>query len=142
MPRAYASLTLSDAQRMTEAAEAAASRLGVPYCIAVVDAGGHLLTFIRQDGALIGCVDLAINKAHTARLFDKATDSLAQLAQPSADLYGIQHSNGGKVVVFGGGLPVRRDGVVIGAVGASAGTIAQDIAVAEAALATIEETQP
>ncbi len=105
--------------------------------VAVVDAGGHMLAFARQDGALIGCIDLATNKARTARLFDKRTEDLNRLAQPGADLYRIELSNAGDVVVIGGGVPVVQDGVVIGAVGASAGTVAQDIAIAEAALAAM-----
>lgn len=113
----------------------AVSETGVPYCVAVVDAGGHLLAFARQDGALIGCIDLAISKARNARLFAKRTEELNRLAQPGADLYGIEHSNGGQVNVIGGGAPVVQDGAVIGAVGASAGTVSQDISVAEAALA-------
>src|SRR6516162_2239533 len=125
MPRTYASLTLEDAKQMLSAAEAKAASFGVPYCIAVVDAGGHLVAFLRQDGALIGSIDLAIDKAATARIFDKTTSDLATLAQA------------GKVVIFGGGVPVVLDGTIVGAVGASAGTVEQDIAVAEAAIAAL-----
>jgi uncharacterized protein GlcG (DUF336 family) len=134
MPRSYTSLTLDDATRMLRAGEAAAARFGVAYNIAVVDAGGHLVAFSRQDGALIGSIDLAIGKAVTARIFDKPTSLLAELAQPGAALFGIQETNSGRVVIFGGGIPVMSDGIIVGAVGASAGTIAQDIAVAEAAV--------
>ncbi len=137
MPHLYATLTLSDAKQMLMAGEAAAARTGIPYNIAVVDAGGHLLAFVRQDGALIGSIDLAIGKARTARLFDKTTSDLAKLAQPDAPLFGIEQSNEGQVVIFGGGLPVRIDGAIVGAVGASAGSVEQDIAVAEAAAASI-----
>jgi hypothetical protein len=63
-------------------------RFWVPSCIAVVDAGGNLLAFTRQDGALIGCIDLAINKARTARLFDKATGDLGRMTQPGAGCTG------------------------------------------------------
>lgn len=138
MPRTIESLTLADAKRMIAAAETTADALGIPYNVAVVDAGGHLVAFSRQDGALIGSIDLAIKKAYTARLFDNATSALAPLAQPSAPLYGIQHSNRGNVVIFGGGIPISRDDVIIGAVGASAGTVEQDVAVAEAAIRAIE----
>jgi uncharacterized protein GlcG (DUF336 family) len=122
---------------MLSAAEAKATSLGIPYCIAVVDAGGHLVAFLRQDGALIGSVDLAIDKATTARIFDKRTSDLATLAQSGAPLFGIQESNAGKVVIFGGGAPVVLDGTIVGAVGASAGTVEQDIAVAEAAITAL-----
>jgi uncharacterized protein GlcG (DUF336 family) len=138
MPRSYTSLTLDDAKRMLQASEAAATRIGLPYNIAVVDAGGHLIAFVRQDGALIGSIDLAICKARTARLFDKTTAKLAHLAQPNGPLFGIAQSNEGKVVIFGGGLPVRIAGCIVGAVGASAGSVEQDEDVAQAALDAIE----
>jgi len=102
----------------------------------VVDAGGHLVAFVRQDGALIGSIDLAVNKAATARIFDKTTSDLATLAQSGKPLFGIQESNAGKVVIFGGGVPVVLDGTIVG-VGASAGTVEQDIEVAEAAIAAL-----
>ena len=137
MPRTYTSLTLEDAKRMLSAAEAKAASFGIAYNIAIVDAGGHLVAFLRQDGALIGSIDLAIDKAVTARMFDKATSDLARLAQPGKPLFGIQESNAGKVVIFSGGIPIISSGNIIGAVGASAGTVEQDIAVAEAALAAL-----
>src|SRR5262249_54380630 len=127
--------------RMLLAAEAKAANLRIAYNIAVVDAGGHLIAFVRQDGALIGSIDLAaIDKAVTARIFDKTTSDLANLAQPGRALFGIQESNAGKVVIFGGGMPVIFDGNIVGAVGTSAGTAEQDIAVAEAAIAALGRT--
>ena len=140
MPRTYNTITLEDAKRMLSAAEAKAASLGIPYNIAVVDAGGRLVAFVRQDGALIGSIDLAIDKAVTARIFDKTTSDLASLAQPGRALFGIQESNAGKVVIFGGGIPVMFDGSIVGAVGTSAGTVEQDIAVAEAAIAALGRT--
>ena len=137
MPRSYETITLQDAKRMLAAAEAKADSIGVAYNIAIVDAGGHLVAFLRQDGALIGSIDLAIDKAVTARLFDLATSDLATLAQSGKPLFGIQESNAGKVVIFAGGIPVKVNGNTIGAVGASAGTIEQDIAVAAAAAAAL-----
>ena len=98
MPQTYTSLTLEDAKQLLAAADAKAASLGITYCVAVVDVGGHLLAFLRQDGALIGTVDLAINKAVTAIIFDKTTSDLATLAQSGRPLFGIQESNAGKVV--------------------------------------------
>src|SRR5262245_17183249 len=142
MPRTFASLTLEAAKQMVSAAEAKAASDGLPYCVAVVDAGGHLVAFLRQDGALIGSVDLAIDKAATARIFEKTTSELAALAQSGKPLFGIQESNAGKVVIFGGGVPVVLDDTIVGAVGASAGTVEQDIAVAEAAIAALDHVAP
>ena len=140
MPAHYPSLTLEEAKRMLAAAEAKARNLGVPYNLAVVDSGGHLLAFLRQDGALIGSIELAINKAVTARIFDKTTAYLSSLAQPGQPLFGIHQSHSGKVVIFGGGIPVVIAGNIVGAVGTSAGTVEQDIAVAEAAIAALAPT--
>jgi len=140
MPRSSYSLTLSEAKRIVAAGEAKAVSIGVAYNIAVVDNGGALITFVRQDDALIGSIDLAIGKAKTARMFDKRTSDLAAMAQPGAPLFGIEQSNGGKVVIFGGGLPVKIDGQIVGAVGTSAGSVEQDIAVAEAAAAAISQS--
>jgi uncharacterized protein GlcG (DUF336 family) len=139
MPRVLCTLTLSDAKRMLRAGEAKAASIGIPYNIAVVDAGGALIAFTRQDGALEGSIELAIGKAKTARMFDKTTDYLAQLAQPGAPLFGIAQSHGGNVVIFGGGLPVRFEDQIVGAVGTSAGSVEQDIAVAEAAAAALSQ---
>jgi uncharacterized protein GlcG (DUF336 family) len=137
MPRPYETISLAEAKRMLSAAEAKAASLGIPYNIAVVDAGGHLVAFVRQDGALIGSIDLAIDKAMTARLFEKKTSELATLAQSGKPLFGIQESNSGKVVIFGGGVPIMSGGNVIGAVGTSAGTVEQDIEVAQTAVAAL-----
>ena len=134
MPRSYTTLMLDDAKRMLAAAEVKAESFGIAYNIAVVDAGGHLLAFVRQGGALIGSIDHAIDKAATARIFDKATFDLARMSQPGAPLYGIQETNVGKV---GGGIPVTLNGSIVGAVGASAGTVEQDVAVADAAIAAL-----
>ena len=95
MPCSRTTLTLSDAKRMLEAGEAEAASFGIAYNIAVVDHGGALVAFSRQDGALIGSIDLAIGKAITARLFDKTTAYLSELAQPGAPLFGIGQSNAG-----------------------------------------------
>jgi len=124
---------------MLAAGDAEAVSLGIAYNIAVVDAGGALIAFTRQDGALIGSIDPAIGKAVTARLFDKRTADIAEMAQPGAPLYGIGQSNGGRAVIFGGGLSIRIGGAVVGAVGASAGTIEQDVAVAEATAAAVAD---
>ena len=137
MPKEYVTVTLADAKRMLSAAEIKAASLGIAYNIAIVDAGGHLVAFVRQDGALIGSIDLAIDKAMTARFFDKTTSELAALAQSGQPLFGIQESNAGKVVIFGGGVPIVSEGAIVGAVGTSAGTVEQDIEVAEAAIAAL-----
>lgn len=129
--------TLDDAKQMLDAAERKATELCIAYNIAVVDATGHLVAFVRQDGALLGCIDLAINKAFTAAIFQRRTSEFAQLAQSGAPLFGIQESISGKVVIFGGGVPIIIGTQLVGAVGASAGSVEQDVAVAEAAISAL-----
>lgn len=131
----FQSVSLDDARRLIAAGEAKAREIGSPSNIAVADAAGNLVAHVRMDGAWIGSIDVSINKAFTARAFDVATKDLADFAQPGHPFYGIQTSNHGRIMVFAGGIPVRRDGQIVGAVGVSGGTGEQDQTVAEAAVA-------
>jgi uncharacterized protein GlcG (DUF336 family) len=126
-------VSLEDARRVIAAGEECARDIGQPQNIAVVDAGGNLVSHIRMDGAWIGSVDVAINKAFTARAFDLPTADLAENSQPGGQFYGIQESNKGRIMIFAGGIPLKRDGEVVGAVGVSGGDGEQDTKVAEAA---------
>jgi uncharacterized protein GlcG (DUF336 family) len=134
MPHQIPSLTLADARHLIAAGEKQARDLGIPYNIAVVDAGGGLIAHVRMDGAWLGSVDIAINKAWTARAFDMATDDLAKVAQSGYPLSGFDSPNHEKVVIFGGGVPVKVGDAVVGALGTSGGTEDQDLTVAKAAI--------
>jgi uncharacterized protein GlcG (DUF336 family) len=138
MPASYETLTLADARSLIAAAEAKAEQIGVPYNIAVVDAGGNLVAHVRMDGAWLGSIDIAIHKAFTARAFDMTTEDLADMAQSGKPLFGINSTNHERVVIFGGGAPVMRGDRVIGAIGASGGTVDQDVEVVEAAARALE----
>ncbi len=129
----HQSVGLEEARQVIAAGEKKAQDNGQPSNIAVVDAGGNLVAHVRMDGAWIGSVDIAINKAFTARAFDTATAQLADMSQPGEPFFGIQQSNDNRVMIFAGGLPLQVDGQVVGAVGVSGGTGDQDQAVAEAA---------
>lgn len=100
--------------------------------IAVVDAGGNLVAHVRMDKAWFGSVDISIKKAWTARAFDVATKDLGGLSQSGDQFFGIHASNDGKVMIFAGGVPLKRDGEVLGGLGVSGGLGKQDQAVAEA----------
>jgi uncharacterized protein GlcG (DUF336 family) len=128
-------ITLADARRVIEAAEQKATEIAQPMNVAVVDAGGNLVAHVRMDGAWMGSVDISIKKAWTARAFDVSTKELSKLAQPGKDFYGIHASNDGRVMIFAGGIPLKRDGQVLGAIGVSGGMGAQDQEVAEAGAA-------
>jgi uncharacterized protein GlcG (DUF336 family) len=125
-------VTLSDARRVIAAAEEKAADIGQPMNIAVVDAGGNLVSHVRMDGAWMGSIDISINKAWTSRAFDISTRDLSSVSQPGEDFYGIHVSNNGRVMIFAGGIPLKRDGKVVGAVGVSGGSGEQDQTVAEA----------
>jgi uncharacterized protein GlcG (DUF336 family) len=136
--RPDASVTLSAAQAVVDAARARADEIGVPMNIAVVDAGNNLVAFARMDGAWLGSIDIAQNKAYTARAFDMPTRDLAPLAQPGGSLYGIEASNDGRLIVFAGGIPLLADGRVVGAVGVSGGSVEQDHDVAQAGVGAFD----
>lgn len=125
-------LTLEEAKAVVAAAEAKANEIGVPMNIAVVDVGGNLVAFERMDNAWLGSINIAINKAYTAVAFDMTTEDLGAASQPEQSLFGIHATNNGRLVIFGGGIPLRKDGVLVGAIGVSGGAVSQDIAVAQA----------
>jgi uncharacterized protein GlcG (DUF336 family) len=139
MPRQVTTLTLSDARRMIQAGEKKAAELEIPYNIAVVDSGGDLISHVRMDGAWLGSIDISINKAFTARAFDMSTDDLSKASQSGESLFGINTTNDDRIVIFGGGMPVKVDSAVIGAVGASGGSVENDIKVVQAAVAAFSK---
>ncbi len=132
MSTTHESLDINDARRIIAAATKKAEAIGQPMNIAVVCAGGHLLAFERMPDAWLGSVDIAIKKAFTSRAFNIETKALADLSQSGDQFFGIHASNDGKIMIFAGGVPVKKGGVVIGAVGVSGGLGKQDHAVAEA----------
>src|ERR1044072_6779171 len=119
-------VTLSDARRVIAAAEKKAGEIGQPMNIAVADEGGNLVSHVRMDGAWIGSIDISINKAFTSRAFDITTKDLADNSQSGDQFFGIHVSNRGGVMIFAGGIPLKRDGQVVGAIGVSGGSGEQD----------------
>src|ERR1700720_1321550 len=130
-------LTMDKALLIIEGAIEKAKKIGPPMNIAIVDAGANLMAFMRMDGAWLGSIDVAINKAFTARAFDITTLELGRNSQPGDQFFGIHASNHGRVMIFAGGIPIRVNGQIVGAVGVSGGSGEQDRAVAEAAVAVL-----
>ncbi|MEF0942978.1 GlcG/HbpS family heme-binding protein [Rhizobium sp. BR 362] len=130
-------ITIDEARKVIAAGEARAREIGVPANIAVLDAGAHLKAFSRMDGALLGSIDIALNKARTAVLFSMRTEAIGEFCKPGGTSFGLEQTNGG-LVVFAGGIPVM-DGknILIGAVGVSGGAVAQDLEIAQAAAAAL-----
>ncbi len=136
-PRMAQELTLEQARQAIAAAEKKAGEIGQPMNIAVVDEGGNLLAFARMSEAWLGSIDIAQNKAFTSRAFNIATRDLGDNSQPGQQFFGIHASNGGRIMIFAGGLPLKQGGKVVGAIGVSGGSGAQDQEVAEAGAAAV-----
>ena len=128
-------ITLSDAMKVISAAQKKATAIGQPMNVAVADGGGNLVAHVRMDGAWIGSIDISLKKAYTSRAFDIATKDLATHSQSGGQFFGIHASNNGKIMIFAGGVPLKRNGKVVGSIGVSGGSGDQDHAVAEAGAA-------
>lgn len=130
-----------DAQLVIDAACRKAQEMGVPQNIAVVDGAGHLVAFRRMDGAKFIAIEIALNKAFTAAGARKATADIASAAQPGAPGYGVNTQHQGRFTTLAGGLPLTlpATGEVVGGIGVSSGSTAQDAEVAEAGLQAFVE---
>ena len=126
--KAPSSMDLRLAKALIDRIEHKASQMGVRAVIAVSDAAGRPVAVHVMDGAYMGSFDIALNKTYTSSAFRMSTAKLGELAVPGGSLYGIQFTNQGKVVIFGGGEPLMWNGEMIGAVGVSGGTAEQDTA--------------
>ncbi|MBB4932347.1 uncharacterized protein GlcG (DUF336 family) [Lipingzhangella halophila] len=127
-----AEITLSQARAVVDAAARRSQELGTLMDIAVVDTGGNLKAFVREDGAWLGSIDISIKKARTARFFNMESGEIGKLSQPGGPLYNIEVTNDG-LVSFPGGIPLRNsDGAIVGAVGVSGSTVENDHDVADA----------
>lgn len=131
-------ITLAQSQKILAAALKKAEEIKVPMNIAIVDAGGNLKAFFRQEDAFIGSIDISIKKAVTARYFNMTTRTLGSLSQVGQPLYGIEVSNDG-LVLFAGGVPlIDENNVIIGAIGVSGGSVDEDESVAMAGAAVVK----
>ena len=122
-------MTLAKAERLADAVMAEAKRIGVRAVVCVSDAAGHPKLVKCMDDAYIASYDVAVNKAFTVVALKMSTMTLKPLAQPGQSLYGIQFTNGGKIVIFGGGDPLTDGkGSIVGGLGVSGGSEEQDAA--------------
>ncbi len=124
-------ITLDSALALAEKIKAKAQQQGISVAVAVNDGGARPVLCECMDGALIAAYDVAVNKAFTSAALKMSTAQLKKLAQPNAPLYGIQYTNDGKIVIFGGGEPLlSKSGALLGGLGVSGGTEEQDTALA------------
>jgi uncharacterized protein GlcG (DUF336 family) len=127
-------LDQADARVLIEGAVARAIEIGVPMCIAFTDESGNLLAFERMDGGKVSSITLAQDKSFTASAARKATHEYNAACVPGNLVFGIHTALGGRLCVVGGGLPVMVDGEVVGGIGLSSGTPAQDMDCAQAGI--------
>ena len=125
-------INLDTALKIIEAVKEKAIKIDVPMVIAVVDSGGNLVAQHRMDGALLVSIEISLNKAYTAVAVKMPTHELSRAAQPGQPLFGIHNTQGGRIIIFGGGFPLQRDGEIIGAIGVSGGSVEEDIQCATA----------
>lgn len=131
-------ISLDSAKQMLNAAEDRAETLDVRMNLAVTNREGNLVAFRRMDGAKLVATNIAQNKAYTAAAVKKPTHKLKESAEPGGDVYGLETTDRGRIIVFGGGFPIERDGDIVGAVGVSGGDVSEDMEVARAALDTFD----
>ncbi len=124
-------MTLAAAKELISAVEKKAAEMGVKAVVAVSDAGGNVVAVECMDDAYIASYDIAVNKAFTVVSLKMPTKKLAELAAPGGSLYGIQFTNNGRIVIFGGGEPLMKEGKVMGGLGVSGGTAEQDTLLGE-----------
>jgi len=132
-------MNLDLALQLMAAARKKSEEIGVPMVIAVVDPGGNLVAEQRMDQALLVSIDIALNKAYTAVAIKIPTHELAPLSQPGQPLFGIHNADGGRIVIFGGGFPLKQGGEIIGGIGVSGGSVEEDIQCATAATERFKE---
>ena len=133
--RTKLSIDIESAEAVIAVATAYAEKMGVPQNIAIVDESGHLVAFRRMDDAKFFSIEIAITKAFAASGARKATKEIGPATQPGAPGYGAQALLGGRFTTLPGGIPLVVKGAVVGAIGISGGSTAEDQEVAEAAVA-------
>ncbi|MEU5434026.1 heme-binding protein [Streptomyces sp. NPDC020719] len=125
-PAAVAPLTTRDAEALVEAARAAAEDAAVPVAVTVLDAGGHLLAFRRDDRAVLIAGETSTRKAYTALQLNAATADLVDAVQPGGLFHTLPTALDRPLLFIAGGVPVHRDGRLIGAIGVGGGAPEQD----------------
>ena len=119
-------MTLSLAKKLAKAVEDKAEEMGLRIVVSISDAGARPVLTECMDDAYIASYDVAFNKAYTVVALKMPTITLKGLSQPGESLYGIQFTNGGKIVIFGGGDPLKIGDKIVGGLGVSGGTEEQD----------------
>ncbi|MFF8474784.1 heme-binding protein [Streptomyces sp. NPDC015414] len=132
-----APLTIEDAELLVATARRAADEAGVTVSVTVLDAGGHLLAFRRDDRAVLISGETSTRKAYTALQLNAATADLVDAVQPGGPFHTLPTALDRPLLFIAGGVPVHRDGRLIGAIGVGGGAPEQDHGFAAAAVAAL-----
>lgn len=135
------SVTLEEAEAIIKAIHKKAEELDIKVIAAVVDESGHTVCVSRMDGAPWGSISVAENKAYTSAAWGGSTAGMTDECKPEGSLYSIHFSNGGRLITFGGGEPLYRNGKLVGAVGVSGGTVDEDVQCAQAGVAAFKSQE-
>ena len=133
------SIQLDTARELIDAAESRAEAIDTPMVITVANSEGNLVAQHRMDDAWLASVSISRNKAYTAAALKTPTHELAEPSEPGNSLYGLQTTDEGRIVIFGGGYPLERDGNIVGTIGVSGGAVSEDREVAEAGVERWQE---
>ena len=125
-PSQQGSITLSQAKRLITKVEDKAREIGVNAVVAVSNTAARPVAIECMDDSFIASYDVALNKAYTVVALKMSTIKLKSMTNPGDSLYGIQFTNQGQIVIFGGGDPLIYNGKIIGGLGVSGGTEEQD----------------
>jgi uncharacterized protein GlcG (DUF336 family) len=132
-------ISLETAKDVIAATEQKAKEIENPMVITIANSEGNLIAQHRMDDAWLASVNISRNKAYTSAALEMATEELAEPSEPGESLYGLQTTDDDRIVVFGGGYPLTKDGEVVGALGVSGGQVAQDMEVAQAGVEAFDE---
>ena len=132
-------ISLETAKDVIAATEQKAKEIENPMVITIANSEGNLIAQHRMDDAWLASVNISRNKAYTSAALEMATEELAEPSEPGESLYGLQTTDDDRIVVFGGGYPLTKDGEVVGAIGVSGGQVAQDMEVAQAGVEAFDE---
>lgn len=125
-------IDLMNAKKAIEQGENKAKSIGVPMVITIVNEEGNLIASHRMDNAILASIDISQNKAWTSVAFKMPTAKLSENSRDNGELFGVNTTNNGRIVLFGGGIPIYANDNLVGAVGVSGGSVKQDIEVADA----------
>ncbi|MDX6361184.1 MAG: hypothetical protein QOC85_187 [Streptomyces sp.] len=134
---AVAPLTIQDAELLVAAANRAAEASGVTVSVSVLDAGGNLLAFRRDDRAVLISGETSTRKAYTALQLNSPTADLVEAVQPGGLFHTLPTALDRPLLFLAGGVPVHRDGRLVGSIGVGGGAPDQDHGFAVAAVESL-----